>query len=140
MWHLRLLSLAFAAASILFLSTARAEGQEATTTEPTQPVVVETSSLRTAGWITVGGGVAFLSGSAALFLLADHQVSDARSTPNSFHQPDLIENYRTGGQVLLFAGLAGVGTGLSLVLFAPKQSNAPHVSVGLGGIAVSGAF
>ena len=103
--------------------------------EPGGRVVVERdSSLTTAGWITMGGGAALLAGSATTFALLAHERSEAAFGPRAESQADrnrAMERYQISGQVLLFTGAAAFVTGLSLVLFGPKEYRT-QVAVGPG--------
>lgn len=96
------------------------------------------SQMRTAGWVMMGGGAAAVSAGLVMFRLEYVNAHETDEPPNV--KDDKAKTYHTAGQVLLWAGVVGLGTGASLVLFAPKDKAAPQVSVGLGHVAVRGSF
>lgn len=97
------------------------------------------SKMRTAGWITMGGGIAAVSAGLVMFRLEYVNAQESVAEPTN-EKADKTKTYHTAGQVLLWAGVVGVGTGISLILFAPKDKTTPHVAIGLGHVALSGSF
>lgn len=87
----------------------------------------------------MGGGVAAVSAGLLMFRLEYVNAHESVDEPTN-KKADKTRTYHTAGQVLLWAGVVGVGTGVSLVVFAPKDKTAPSVAVGLGHVALSGHF
>jgi hypothetical protein len=121
----------------------------------TPPPAVPTSadhntSLRTIGWVVTGVGGAALVGSGAMFALRahesselDHEASKAPPDLTMLHEHlDRADGYHTAGLALLVTGAVGVGAGVTLLLFAPKDhaANTANVAVGPGNVALTGSF
>ena len=111
--------------------------------EPTRRLVEERSSaVATAGWITMGGGALLVSGSVVMFALAQHKQSEdsfGSSSEPLGPRNRTIERYHVSGQVLRFTGAGAFATGLSLVLFGPKEHKA-QVLVGAGTLQLRACF
>ncbi len=90
-------------------------------------------TMRTAGWLTLGGGVASLVGSAVIFRRSNRLPEDAQEATS-------VHEQHRAGQILLYAGAVAAVTGVSLILFAPSDSSGPSVSVSLNGLTFSGRF
>jgi hypothetical protein len=98
------------------------------------------SKTRTAGWVAAGLGMGVLSTSLVMFYLESlkyEQLAQSESREQTIRE---MRNYHRAGQILFYAGVAGIGTGMALVLFAPKDETAPRVTVGLGYVAASASF
>jgi hypothetical protein len=107
---------------------------------------------RTLGWIFGGIGVAGFATFGIFGVLDQSRFDDLESQCNgSVCPPELAEDAETGrtyqtlANVGLGVGIAGVGTGLILLLTAPGSPEAttggkPRVSVGLSTVEVSGTF
>ena len=136
----RLLPSALVAAMTFAATAAHAEPPTASSDSPAEQASTG-SQMRTAGWITAGGGVAALSAGLVMFRLAHVKNEDAVHSQEGLDEKSRdATRYHTAGQILLFTGVAGIATGASLVIFAPKDKVAPRVSVGLGQIAFRGNF
>jgi len=96
-------------------------------------------TMRTAGWLTLGGGAASLVGAAVMYRLAS-EVPDEASPSELTRQTNNVRNEHRAGQILFYTGVVAAVTGLSLILFAPTDSSVPSVSVSLTGLALSGRF
>ena len=96
--------------------------------------------MRTAGWLTLSGGVVSLVGAAVMYRLVAQKPQDNESPSQLSEQTNTIRDEHRAGQVLLYTGVLAVATGASLVLFAPKDSTTPHVAVGLAGVTLAGSF
>jgi hypothetical protein len=93
------------------------------------------TTMRTAGWLTAGGGGALLSGSLVMFLLADQKHSQIAQGAPSVSPAETNKDMRAdivAGDLLFAAGVVGVATGVSLVLFAPRDETKPRMDVGFG--------
>jgi tetratricopeptide (TPR) repeat protein len=115
--------------------------------EPTAaPPVVATpvhpsQTLRTAGFIVGGAGIASLLGSGAMFLLRHNAISDLdkqcggnrQSCPDSAHTAvDHGKLYTTVGDVTLAMGVVGLGLGAALVIAGGHSSEQPSVAIAPG--------
>jgi hypothetical protein len=102
-------------------------------TEPTPEPTPELaqSGMKTAGWITIGLGAAAFCGSAVMGYLSNRKRSEATAPDASSldEKSDTIERYDTAHNVLLIGAVVAAGTGVSLILFAPKD--APSLKVGI---------
>jgi hypothetical protein len=96
-------------------------------------------TMRTAGWLTLGGGAASLVGAAVMYRLASRVPDDAPPSELT-QQTTSVRNEHRAGQILLYTGVVAAVTGVSLILFAPADSTAPSVSVSLNGLTLSGRF
>ena len=132
-----------AATRLLLPAAASAEEVGGVATEPS----TTGATMRTAGWVTMGGGVVALAGSGVMFYLAEVQDDEVRrdvraGLPPSRDDKDAVDSYQTGGIVAGVTGLAAVTAGVLLVTLAPKEDEEPHFHVGVspGRITLSGAF
>lgn len=120
-------------------SGARRSSVGATTSRPS----TNGGTLRRAGWITLGGGTLALVGSLTMFRLVAvkrAQSPFANGTGSVSDRNEYIRDHTTVGQVLLGAGVLGVGAGLGLVLWAPTERSTFRASVGLRYLSLGGAF
>jgi hypothetical protein len=96
-------------------------------------------TMRTAGWLTLGGGAASLVGAAVMYRLSSRLPENAPPSELT-QQTNSVRNQHRAGQVLLYTGVVAAVTGVSLILFAPADSSVPSVSVSLTGLTLSGRF
>jgi hypothetical protein len=95
------------------------------------------SSLRIAGWVTIGVGAALLVGSAVEFIY-DGKKADCQNTPAGERCFQRYDN-KTRGYLLGGAGLASALIGGYIVLF-PGRAYPTTVAFSSRGILVGGEF
>src|SRR5690606_7478613 len=103
---------------------------------------------RLAGWITAGSGALTLGGAVVTLHLAQDRhaslVADlqAERPTDVSTRSDEVQHYLTASSVLFVVGAAGVATGVTLVLLAPRDAAGPKVAVAAqpGQLTVSGTF
>ena len=95
--------------------------------------------MRRIGWITAGGGAAVLVASGVMYGVAFKEREDLTKNYTHSESKAFERDLRTA-KILTMVGLVAVGTGITLVLVAPKNENQVRVSAGLGEIAIAGTF
>lgn len=91
--------------------------------------------MRTAGWISIGAGLASLAVGATCFVIADNDDREVKSKFLAGQTPTSSELHADGhwsvaGVAVSAVGLLAVGTGITLVLLAPKHG-APSVDIAI---------
>ena len=104
-------------------------------TDPAQkrPGEAETTVDRTAGWVTLGSGVALLAGGVTFQVLASETHDDYKATTNYTRKRDLLDTSKTQalvGDILLGAGAVTIGVSVVLLLTARAEPSAERVNVG----------
>ena len=128
----------FFVAASLMSSAAHAEPSVAKA--PTQPETREGQTMRTAGWLTLGGALAALTGSVVLFRLADEKPAPDASPGQVSARNDSMRREHGAAEILLLASAVSAATGVSLVLLAPNDEASPHVAIGLGTVTLETNF
>lgn len=120
--------------------------------EPTPGVtqtdaVTKATVMRTAGWVTIGTGVAAAAGAGTLSYLASERNQQIRDDANAGRTPDSADRsardrLSIGAVVLSGVSVVAVGTGIGLLVLAPSNvsEQAFQVRVTAGGLMLSGAY
>lgn len=122
----------------LLTSNARADSSSGSgaTREPT-PEPESPSGVLLAGWLTLGGGVLALAGGAFTYSVGQAARDDDISLDR---REEIVGRYTTVGTALLWLGAAATGTGITLVLLAPKDERVVQVSMRPGQLSLEGQF
>jgi hypothetical protein len=113
-----------------------------------EPVVVpppppSTQTMRTAGFVVGGAGIASLIASGAMFYLRHTTISDLDKEcgPDRMSCPDNAQStidrgklYTTLGNVTLAVGALGLGVGATLVVIGGRQSSRASVGLAPGAV------
>lgn len=103
--------------------------------------------MRTAGWVTLGSGIAAAAGAGTLWYAASERDQRIRDDVSSGRGPasadrSARDNLSVGAVVLSGVSVVALGTGLGLLLLAPSSESeqAVQVRVTAGGLMLSGAY
>jgi hypothetical protein len=142
---LKSLTFSIVVALALVAPSVCAEPPQGSETSP--PVVTESSRpLRPVGWAVAASGVALMATSELMFYFANTQSgsvgqTDSASRDQYDRQRERAVGYHVTGDVLLAVGGLATVTGISLVLFAPRNSQPiARLELGPRQACVAGSF
>lgn len=118
---------------------------------PVSPVIIPTvreqpAPLKTAGWITVASGVGALATGELMMYFGNKQAGSAAAADDPSREEynrrrERAVAFHDTGDVLLATGAVATVVGLSLVLFAPRDSQtSARLEVGPSQVSMTGSF